>query len=637
MRVSKIRQSPMNEKFINIKVDREERPDLDHLYQAALAAMGQQGGWPLTIFLNPDREPFWGGTYFPPEERFGRPSFRQVLTQVSDIYHAEPAKVETNVTALIETLEQQTFSVRGDTTIAPAVMNRMAERIARDIDPVNGGIGSAPKFPHFAILELLWRTWLRTGDETYYHAVTFSLDGMCEGGIYDHLGGGFARYATDEEWLVPHFEKMLYDNAQAIELLTLAFLGSAKPLYQQRLFETVDWVLREMSVEHDGLTGFAATLDADSEGEEGKFYVWSEVEIDSLLDDKAPVFKAAYDVTGIGNWDGVNILNRRRGVPPADAAGEKLLADCRDILFRARADRVAPDRDGKVLADWNGMMIAAIARAGFVFERQDWIDAARSAFDFVVRHITRDGALRHSWSVNGAGEGETRGHATLDDFAEMTRAALILYQFQGDQSLLSQAQKWVDHLNQHFWDPDNAGYFMVSDKAQDVFVRARHVVDQATPSGNGVMVRVLAMLFYITGDQAYMERLEALVQSFSGEIQRNFFPLATFINSVDYVQNAKQVVILGGRAAAEAEGLIDAMRRHPSLNILLNVVADQQALGGGNPAQNGIVSGRALIDGKPTAYVCDGMACQPPVNNAADLAGILARGIATPAPPATDI
>ncbi|HCI46488.1 MAG TPA: thioredoxin domain-containing protein, partial [Rhodospirillaceae bacterium] len=202
----------MNEKFVSIKVDREERPDLDHLYQAALAAMGQQGGWPLTMFLTPDREPFWGGTYFPPEERFGRPGFTQVLTQVSDIYHRQPEKVENNVTALIEALEQQTFSVRGDTGIEPAVMDRMAERIARDIDPVHGGIGSAPKFPHFSILELLWRSWLRTGDETYYHAVTFTLDGMCEGGIYDHLGGGFARYATDEEWLVPHFEKMLYDN-----------------------------------------------------------------------------------------------------------------------------------------------------------------------------------------------------------------------------------------------------------------------------------------------------------------------------------------------------------------------------------------------------------------------------------------
>ena len=626
----------MNEKFVSIKVDREERPDLDHLYQAALAAMGQQGGWPLTMFLTPDREPFWGGTYFPPEERFGRPGFTQVLTQVSDIYHRQPEKVENNVTALIEALEQQTFSVRGDTGIEPAVMDRMAERIARDIDPVHGGIGSAPKFPHFSILELLWRSWLRTGDETYYHAVTFTLDGMCEGGIYDHLGGGFARYATDEEWLVPHFEKMLYDNAQAIELLTQVFLGSANVLYQQRLHETVDWVLREMTVEHGGLTAFAATLDADTEGEEGKFYIWSEAEIDSLLDDKAPVFKAAYDVTGLGNWDGVNILNRRRGVPPADAKGEKILAECRDILFRARADRVPPVRDGKVLADWNGMMIAALARAGFVFERKDWLDAARSAFDFVVANVARDGEMRHSWCANAAGEGITRGHATLDDFAQMARAALILYQYQGDASLLTQAQRWVDILNQHFWDSENSGYFMVSDKAGDVFVRARHAVDQATPSGNGVMVRVLAMLFYITGDQAYMEKMEALTRTFSGEIQRNFFPLATFINSVDYIQAARQVVIMGGREAAESAGLIDAMRRNPSPNILLNVVEDRHALGGGNPAQNGVVGGKSLIDDQATAYVCEGMACQPPVNTPGDLAGILAQGLKMPSPPSAD-
>ena len=623
----------MNDKFINIKVDREERPDLDHIYQAALSAMGQQGGWPLTMFLTPEREPFWGGTYFPPEERFGRPGFAQVLTQVSDIYHAEPGKVETNVTALTEALEQQTFSVTGEATIDPVIMDRMAERIAQDIDPVNGGIGTAPKFPHFSILELLWRAWLRTGDTTYYRAVTVTLDGMCEGGIYDHLGGGFARYSTDDEWLVPHFEKMLYDNAQAIEALTQVFLGSANPLYQQRLFETIDWVLREMTVEHADGTAFAATIDADSEGEEGKFYVWQEHEIDALLDDKAPVFKAAYDVTGLGNWDGVNILNRRNSIAMADPDVETTLAECRAILFRARADRVAPDRDNKVLADWNGMMIAALARAGFVFERAEWIDAARSAFDFVVAKCQRDGVMRHSWCANDKGEDVTRGYATLDDFAHMARAALILYQVQGDTKLLQQAQRWVDHLDRHFWDTEKGGYYMVADQAGDLFVRPRHVVDQATPSGNGIIVRVLAKLFFITGEQSYLERMEACVTAFSGELQRNFFPLASFINGVDYFQHAHQVVIMGGRAAAGEEGLLDALRRHPSLNLLLNVIEQDGSLQAGNPAKNGIVAGKAMIDNKPTAYVCAGMACQKPVNTPQDLAAILAASLKTPPPP----
>ncbi|MEO0391708.1 MAG: thioredoxin domain-containing protein [Pseudomonadota bacterium] len=627
----------MNERFINIKVDREERPDLDHIYQAALAAMGQQGGWPLTMFLTPDRQPFWGGTYFPPEERFGRPGFNTVLTQVSDIYHAEPDKVETNVTALTEALEQQAFSLSGDAAIEPVVVDRMAERIAQDVDPVNGGIGGAPKFPHFSILELLWRAWLRTGDKTYYQAVTLTLDGLCEGGIYDHLGGGFARYATDDEWLVPHFEKMLYDNAQAIEVLTQVYLGSAKPLYKQRLFETVDWVLREMTVEFSGGDGggmaFAGTLDADSEGEEGKFYVWTEHEVDALLNDKAPVFKAAYDVTGLGNWDGVNILNRRQGVAMLDADVEATLAECRDILFRARADRVAPDRDDKVLADWNGMMIAALARAGFVFERPDWVEAARRAYDFVVAQVQRDGVMRHSWCANKDGEGVTRGYATLDDFAQMARAAIILYQVQGDTALLQQAQRWVDHLDRHFWDNDNNGYYMVADQAADLFVRPRHAADQATPAGNGVMVRVLAMLFFITGEQSYLERFEACVTAFSGELQRNFFPLATFINSIDYFQHAHQVVIMGGREAAEAEGLIDALRRHPSLNLLLNIVDEDQGLSGGNPARHAMVSGKALIDDKPTAYICTGMACQKPVNSPGELAGLLAQQLKTPPPP----
>ncbi|MEM6903782.1 MAG: thioredoxin domain-containing protein, partial [Pseudomonadota bacterium] len=384
-----------------------------------------------------------------------------------------------------------------------------------------------------------------------------------------------------------------------------------------------DWALRDMLVEHDGKAAFAATLDADSEGEEGKFYVWSEDEIDALLQDKAPGFKAAYDVTGLGNWEGSNILNRRGGIPPADEVAEKKLLEARDILFRARAERVPPGRDDKVLADWNGMMIAAIARAAFVCEQDEWMAAARSAYDFVTANLGADTALAHSWhaGVNAGdkgGEPQLRGLGTLDDYAQMARAAIALYQYQGDAELLQQAQRWVDHLNNHFWNNDHGGYYMASDQATDLIVRPRHAVDQATPSGNGIMVEVLASLFFLTGDQGYMERMEALVRSFSGEIERNFFPLGTLINSVDYIQRCRQIVVVGRDDELMTEGLIDAVRRRSRYDLLLSVIDDAANLPGGHPAK-----GKSRVEDKPTAYLCAGMACQPPVTEPTDLSALL--------------
>src|SRR3974390_2153508 len=296
----------MNELFVNIKVDREERPDLDTIYQLALALMGEQGGWPLTMFLTPDGEPFWGGTYFPPEQRWGRPGFPQVLEAMSDAYMQDRDKVAKNVVALREALQKLRRPARGS-SITRAQLDPIAERLLREVDQLHGGIGTAPKFPQAGIFELFWRAWKRTGQTPYRDAVVKALDAMCQGGIYDHLGGGFARYSTDARWLVPHFEKMLYDNAELVDLLTLVWQETKNPLYRQRVNETLAWVEREMRTERGG---FASSLDADSEHEEGKFYVWSEAEIDAVLGDRATLFKRFYDVTPEGNWEGHTILNR---------------------------------------------------------------------------------------------------------------------------------------------------------------------------------------------------------------------------------------------------------------------------------------------------------------------------------------
>ena len=330
----------MNRDFVNIKVDREERPDLDAIYQHALALMGEQGGWPLTIFLTPEGEPFWGGTYFPPEPRWGRPGFPQVLQSLAAAYRDKNEAVSNNVAALRQALQRlgRTEPSHG-VAITSELLDRIAERLLREIDPIHGGIGTAPKFPQCGIFELLWRAWKRTGTAAYRDAALRTLTNICQGGIYDHLGGGFARYSTDQRWLAPHFEKMLYDNAELMDLLTLVWEETRDPLYAQRVAETIGWLEREM-VTAEG--GFASSLDADSEHEEGKFYVWSEAEIDAVLGDRAALFKQFYDVSGAGNWEGHAILNRLRHQELADAETEAELARCRVALFAARTPRVRP-------------------------------------------------------------------------------------------------------------------------------------------------------------------------------------------------------------------------------------------------------------------------------------------------------
>ncbi|MGH6959421.1 MAG: thioredoxin domain-containing protein, partial [Dongiaceae bacterium] len=340
-----------------IKVDREERPDLDAIYQSALALLGQPGGWPLTMFLTPDGRPFWGGTYFPPSPRYGRPGFLEVLDKLAEIYRDEPEKIAKNVAALREALENLARPQTGS-GVPVEVNTRTAERLLAEIDPEHGGIGGAPKFPHVPAFELLWRAWKRTGNRQLYDAVTLTLTRISQGGIYDHLGGGYARYSTDAMWLAPHFEKMLYDNAQLITLLSLVWPETREKLFADRVHETVGWVLREMRgvPGSGGHRGFASSLDADSEHEEGKFYVWREAEVDRLLDNDAAVFKTIYDVTAEGNWEGHTILNRiahpAYGAPSEEAA----LAANRAKLFAARESRVRPGWDDKVLADWNGLM-----------------------------------------------------------------------------------------------------------------------------------------------------------------------------------------------------------------------------------------------------------------------------------------
>jgi hypothetical protein len=598
----------MNKLFVNIKIDREERPDLDAIYQQALALLGQQGGWPLTMFLMPDGRPFWGGTYFPKEARYGRPGFGDVLTFVSDIFHKEPQKVTTNVTAIADAMQKLSTNRSGG-EIPAALFDRIAERLLEEVDTEKGGIGSAPKFPQPAIFTLLWRAYKRTGRAEYRDAVTATLTQMAQGGIYDHLGGGLARYSTDADWLAPHFEKMLYDNAEFISLLTLVWQETRNPLYEARVRETIDWVEAEMLTGPDvqgdrGINrAFAASLDADSEGEEGRFYVWNERQIDETLGAEADFFKAHYDVSRGGNWEGLTILNRSRKPALLDKAGEERLLRARQVLLSARAERVRPGWDDKVLADWNGLMITALVEAGQVFEEPHWIDLARDAFAFIRRAMFKDGRLYHSWRKD-----KLAHPATLDDHANLARAALALYEATAKAQYLDAARELTAFLDAHFWDRDQGGYFMTADDTKDMVVRPKSAGDNAVPNGNGMMVGVLARLFLLTGEQHFEERARALVTAFSGEVERNFFPLATYLNNAAFLAHALEVVIIGTHDAPDTLAMIGAVMRHSLPDRLLQVVPPGAGLPETHPA-----FGKAQQNGKATAYLCRNRSCGLPI------------------------
>ncbi|MFQ5348794.1 MAG: DUF255 domain-containing protein, partial [Rhodothalassiaceae bacterium] len=403
----------MNRLFVNIKVDREERPDLDHIYQSALALIGQPGGWPLTMFLTPAGEPFWGGTYFPATPRYGRPGFAAVLERVATLYREQRAAVAHNRDALMQELARLA-QPRPPASLPSDSFARAAERLHALTDPRHGGLGGAPKFPQPFVFEFLWRIFLESGERRYGEAVIRTLDHLSQGGIHDHLGGGFARYAVDERWHIPHFEKMLYDNALLLRLLALVWPETRSPLYAERAAGTVAWLLREMRLAGGA---FAASVDADSDGGEGRFYVWTTDEIARLLPaTDFPLFSAVYGVRPEGNWEGVNILHRLDAMTPRGEAEERRLARCRDILLAARDQRRRPARDDKILADWNGLAIRALAEAAMVFSRPDWLDAACTAFTFIRETMCGpDGRLLHA---------ARDGRVKLETFVDRTPAGM---------------------------------------------------------------------------------------------------------------------------------------------------------------------------------------------------------------------
>lgn len=582
----------MNELFINIKVDREERPDLDALYQQALAMMGQHGGWPLTMFLTPQAEPFWGGTYFPATSRYGRAAFPDVLEGISHTYHRDPDKIRHNVEQMRQALEKLGQSP-GGMALDLGILDKGALGILPMIDMDDGGTMGAPKFPQPGLFRFLWRSFLRTGDSRLRDAVTTSLDHMCQGGIYDHLGGGFMRYSTDSEWLVPHFEKMLYDNAQLISLLCQVWRQTGSGLYRTRIFETVGWLLRDMEAEGGA---FAAAWDADSEGEEGLFYTWTKDEIDTLLDgETARRFARLYDLRPQGNWEGRTILHRNHS---QGGEADDSLAEAKAILLAHRGKRIWPGRDHKVLADWNGMTIAALAEAAFTFDQPHWLAAAETAFAVIGAAMNRPGGrLAHSLC-----QGRAAHAGVLDDYAHMALAALTLFDVTGDRDMLAHAAQWLDTAHAHHWDQKAGGYFLSADDTIDIITRTKPCFDSAVPSGNGVMAEALARMALATGEDKWRDRADGVLAAFSAAIADQLPNMTALLDAFEILADPLEATVTGTGSDAQA---------------LLRVLAG---------SQRQVHCVKRDPDGQASVLLCRASVCSAPITDPDQLRKTLSAG-----------
>jgi uncharacterized protein YyaL (SSP411 family) len=531
-----------------------------------------------------------------------------VLEEVSRVYREEPDSVKHNRRILMDRLRARPDGA--PIVLDRGLLDRAADRLLGLMDQRLGGIRGAPKFPQATLLELLWRAWLRTNDARYRDTVVLTLRAIAAGGIYDHLGGGFSRYSTDERWLVPHFEKMLYDNAQLVELLTYAFLDTGDPLFRRRIEETVTWLEREMLLPEGA---FAASLDADSEGHEGRFYVWTSAEIrDVLGPEEGTFFAEAYDAGDGGNWEGVAILNRI-GSRPLTAAEEARLSVSREKLLAHRGRRVRPMTDDKILADWNGLMIAALAFAGASLAEPGWIALAARAFRFVCDKMSRDGRLAHAYRT---GKSVFPGLAT--DYAAVIKAALALHAATGDATYVEDASRLATLVRRHHFDKAAPGYFLSADDAEALIIRPRSEADEATPSANSLMTQNLVRLWHLTGAEKYGEDADDLLEASASSVGNNLFAAAGMLNALDLRLNAADLVLIRPPAGS-LDAMLAAARAHAHPNLVLSLHEAVVNLPADHPA-----AGKTAIGGQVTAYLCRGETCSLPITDPRALATALA-------------
>lgn len=600
----------MNAGFVNIKVDREERPDLDQIYMNAVTALTGSGGWPMSVFLTPDLRPFFGGTYWPPAARWGRPGFREILTAVQEAWQDRREAVLRQADELTQAVLHASQPVEGSGALDEQVLQRALRSLLQNADRTYGGFGTAPKFPHPMDLRVLLRCARRFDNSEAVEVATLTLDKMSQGGIYDHLGGGFARYSTDARWLAPHFEKMLYDNALLVSAYLEAYQSTKQSDYVRVVRETLDYVLREMTQPQGG---FYATQDADSEGVEGKFFVWSEKEVlDVLGPEEGKIFCYCYDVTAAGNWEHHNILNRPKTTGQAAAMlklGEDelevILSRCRQKLFEVRSRRISPGRDEKILVGWNGLMIAAMAQAGVILNEPKYIAAAKSAADFILAEMTTASArLWHCWK-----DGRARFNAYLDDYACFIDGLVELSQATFDPRYLHHACDFATAMIAQFSDATSGGFFYTSTDHESLIARNKEIHDNATPSGNSMAATALLKLGRLTGRRDFEAKAVESLEMMSGTLGRIPTAAGQALIALDFLLGPTYELMLieGGDSITEtALSTIHA-------NFLPNKVLWR--IGAKEPVPTilqPLLCEKTAVNGQTALYVCREGTCQAP-------------------------
>jgi len=610
----------MNELFINIKVDREERPDLDEIYMSAVQMLTGRGGWPMTIFLTPERKPFYGGTYFPPEDRGGMPGFQKILMAVNQAYRERPVDVEKSATQIINALQRMSASQESQRVFAETIIGDGADKIAAAYDPDNGGLGQSPKFPNAGVYELFLRHYHRSNDNRYLEMVVHTLTKMAQGGIYDHLGGGFHRYSVDAKWLVPHFEKMLYDNAQLVRIYAQAYTVTKIPLFQNVVEGTCSYLVREM-LHSEG--GFYSTQDADSDGEEGKFFVWSQAEINRLVGVEAgEMFGRIYDVSEQGNFEEKNILHPILTLEQASkyfhcdpAEIKKTIAEVKRQLFVEREKRRKPFRDEKIIAAWNGLMLSGLAAAVKILPRPELLAAAEQTIDFFLEKMFRDGLLLHSYKDHQA-----KSLGFLDDYAFFAVGLLDVYEVLFDRALLERAIELSEIMLAEFWDEKDGAFFYTGNAHEKLISRAKPIFDASIPSGNAMAVQLLLRLHHLTGRDLYRQRAEKVLRSYYGGMESQPFGFAHLICALDfYLAEPKEIFVVGDRQNPGTADILAGIYSLYQPNMTLLLSTPDAPLEKISPMLNG----KTQLDGKPTVYVCQNFTCSAPVTSWLELKRLL--------------
>lgn len=600
----------MNQLFVNIKVDREERPDLDEIYMQAVQAMTGRGGWPMSVFLTPDLEPFYGGTYFPPEPRQGMPDFKSVLKQVHDTYREKPDEVRKSAEKLSDRMERLTQSRSGSGVPEQSWLDRAYQELSRRFDEEWGGFGDEPKFPRVMDLQLLFRLRRKDRFSEADSMVQVTLDRMMQGGIYDQVGGGFSRYSTDREWLVPHFEKMLYDNAQLLDVYTVGYQVFDDPSYREVVEQTYDYLVRDLG-HPEGV--FYSSQDAESDGEEGKYYVWSEDEFHEVLGDDADLLMDYWGVKPEGNFEGKNILHR---VEPLKTfcnqhdldRGEfkEILNEARQQLLEARESREKPHLDDKILTSWNGLALAACARAGFVLDRDNYVNRAERGLEFLMETMVKDGDLFHTHR-----DGKTHTPAFLDDYAFLVKAMLEVFQVTGDFKWLNRAEEYFESAVDLFWDDENGGFYFASKRHENLIVRSKNPQEQAEPSGNSEMTMNGLKLYKLLGDNKFMDYAEGTLSAFEQTLEESAMAMTRLLCGLhDYYDESTEVLVVGSNVDDLLEPIRDTY--HPG-RVLMQ--ADPRDV---SEDLSPLLEGR-LEEPFPSAYVCQEGSCKMPVATSDEL------------------